>query len=205
MIRILDIAIYITQYHVDKPYSVTPMKLQKLLYYLKVWGLISGILYVPDKFEKWDYGPVNKEVYHRYKSYGKDPIPPDKVYQLKFGKAVKQFIDFILDCYSPLNAISLSLLTHSESPWVKTKKNYTISDQIIKSYYKTLPFAKNFPLDLENNPFYPVLTDLDYAFTTDMKSGRTESIMVYPSFKEYKKQFVDSYATIEKSYLNFNY
>ncbi|MBU0711516.1 DUF4065 domain-containing protein [bacterium] len=196
MSDILKIASYITQYHKGKPYSVTPMKLQKLLYYIKAWGLVSGDLYIPDKFKKWDYGPVNTTVYHHYKDHQNLPIPPSKDKKPEYSELEYQFIDFILDCYSPLNAISLSTMTHSEDPWINTPKDATISEDKMKSYYSSLAFAKNFPIDLHNKPFHPVLMLLDYSFTTDMKSGNTEDIMVYPSFVDYKQQFENSYTNI---------
>ncbi len=196
MLNIIKIASYVTQYHKGKPYPVTPMKLQKLLYYIKAWGLVSSDLYVPDAFKKWEYGPVNTKVYHSYKGFANSPIPPAENVQYDFSESEKQFIDFILDCYSPLNAISLSTMTHSEDPWIETPKNQTISESKMKAYYSGLSFAKNFPIDLYNKPFHPVLTLLDYSFTTDMKSGKTEDIMVYPSFAEYKKQFENSYTNI---------
>ncbi len=58
--------------------SVTPKKLQKLLYYLYAWGLVflnEDIDDLSDKvfsgeFEAWVHGPVNRDVYERYKPYG---------------------------------------------------------------------------------------------------------------------------------------
>jgi len=196
MSNILKIAAYITMYHAGKPYPVTPMKLQKLLYYIKAWGLVSGDLYIPDKFKKWDYGPVNKAVYYHYKDYHNLPIPPSKDTKPEFSELEHQFINFILDCYSPLNAISLSTMTHSEAPWINTPQDATISEEKMKAYYSGLAFAKNFPIDLYNKPFHPVLTLLDYSFTMDMKSGKTEDIMVYTSFADYKHQFENSYTNI---------
>jgi uncharacterized phage-associated protein len=196
MTNILDIASYITRYHRDKPYVVTPMKLQKLLYYIKAWGLVSGDLYIPDAFKKWEYGPVNTEVYHFYKDYVNSPIPPAENERNDFSESEKQFIDFILDSYSPLNAISLSTMTHAEEPWIKTPRNETINEGLMKSYYSDLSFAKNFPIDLYNKPFHPVLTLFDYSFTTDMKVSKTEDIMVYPSFADYKKQIENSYSNV---------
>ena len=205
MSDILKIAAYITQYHEGKPYSVTPLKLQKLLYYLKAWGLVSGDLNIPDEFKKWNYGPVNTTVYYHYKDYHNLPIPPSKNVKLGFSDLEHKFIDFILDCYSSLNAISLSTMTHSEDPWINTSQDATISEKKMKAYYSGLAFAKNFPIDLHNKPFYPVLTLLDYSFTTDMKSGKTEDIMVYPSFTEYKKQFENSYENIHEIKTTFSY
>lgn len=38
--------------------GISPMKLQKLMYYLKVWGLVVGTPLVASAFQKWTYGPV---------------------------------------------------------------------------------------------------------------------------------------------------
>jgi len=50
--------------------GLTNKKLQKLLYYVKAWGLVyfeDGI--IDDDFQAWVHGPVCSEVYNAYKSY----------------------------------------------------------------------------------------------------------------------------------------
>ncbi|EGT1937145.1 DUF4065 domain-containing protein, partial [Listeria monocytogenes] len=63
--------------------SMTPKKLQKMLYYAYAWTLtltnekeddLSNKLF-PEKFEAWVHGPVIPEIYHEYKRYGYTNIP----------------------------------------------------------------------------------------------------------------------------------
>ncbi|VAW43341.1 hypothetical protein MNBD_CHLOROFLEXI01-3020 [hydrothermal vent metagenome] len=42
----------------------------KLAYYVNVWTLVAGYPQIMDaQFEKWEHGPVNKELYNEYKAY----------------------------------------------------------------------------------------------------------------------------------------
>lgn len=55
--------------------KVTPMKLQKLLYYVCVkYAKETGDLLISEPFEVWPYGPVVPSVYSEFKPYGSSPI-----------------------------------------------------------------------------------------------------------------------------------
>lgn len=175
-------------YYIIKNYdSVSPMKLQKLLYYIKVWETVSGEHFLDAVFEKWKYGPVNEQVYQAYKKYGSQPIPKHDAKNVTLPTAVKKIINFILDCYAPYDAISLSAMTHEDEPWKKTPLNKPITGNAMLHYYSKLPFAKNFPFD-PHQPYYPLQTDLHYAYIFDMSEMDAESVSVFPSYNSYKKQ-----------------
>lgn len=57
--------------------ALTPMKLQKLLFFAQSWHLKvkgkSSPLF-DDNFARWKYGPVIPSLYHELKSYGSKPI-----------------------------------------------------------------------------------------------------------------------------------
>ena len=54
---------------------VTPMKLQKLLYYVCVkYVQDTGTTPIAEPFLVWKYGPVAPSVYAEFKSYGSKPI-----------------------------------------------------------------------------------------------------------------------------------
>ncbi len=179
-----DVAYYI----LSKYDNVTPLKLQKLLYYLKSWGLVAGEKLFNGKFEKWNYGPVNAEVYHKFKEFKSDAIvfAEGAKFKAPFKGQQKLTADFILDCYTQYSAATLSAMSHADLPWKNTKSGKVISDKSLLDYYSSLPFAKNFPLDLENKPFYSVPTDIHYAYIFDMSPEDAGSAQVHPSYKEYK-------------------
>ena len=54
---------------------VSPMKLQKRLYYVCVqYVKITGVYPIFERFEPWPYGPVIPSIYFEFKSYGSSPI-----------------------------------------------------------------------------------------------------------------------------------
>ena len=78
--------------------KVTPMKLQKLLYYVCVkYVKETGEMPVSEPFEVWQYGPVIPSVYHEFKSFRAAGInkfardakgeDPDRLYQLCLEQA----------------------------------------------------------------------------------------------------------------------
>lgn len=174
----------VRQFSHQSPGGITPMKLQKLLYYIKVWTLVAGQQFVHANFEHWDYGPVNRQVYNHYKSYGSNAISPSELDEPNISGVEKELVDFILENYISFDAFTLSAMTHIEEPWKKTQSNEPISDELIISYYRQQRFAKNFqPFDLSNNPFYPIE---NYSFIIDMAEKDAQEITEYPSYENYK-------------------
>lgn len=174
------------QFSKQSPDGITPMKLQKLLFYVKAWTLVAGYQLILEDFEHWDYGPVNRDIYNTYKGYGRQKIEIDQPERLNVASTEKDLIDFIIENYIKFDAFTLSAMTHTEEPWKQTSTNKVISHELIKSYYSKQRFAKNFhnALDLDNNPFYPLE---DYSFEMDMSTEDAEEISQYPSYKDYKK------------------
>lgn len=133
--------------------TITPMKLQKLVYCLHGWHLaITGKAAIDGKFEAWPYGPVEEELYHLFKAYRNKPIT--KYAQSWDGDEQKAFVvsqngnkefydilDFVLGRYMPLSATQLSAMTHMPgTPWSKTRDNHktTIQDELITEHFRAL-------------------------------------------------------------------
>lgn len=167
--------------------SVTPMKLQKLLYYMKVWGLVAGYDLVEADFEKWDHGPINRDVYQHFKSYGRSAIPKEDTLP-PFRGEKKAVADFIITCYAQYDALTLSSMAHKEDPWREADPNQVISETAMVGYYENQQFSLNFPFDPENGPFYPVDSDTDRGFTLDMNDSDAESVRVYDSYNKFVEQ-----------------
>lgn len=184
--QIQFLADYILQNFSRDNGGITHLKLQKLLFYVKAWSLVAGQPVLPAPFLKWSYGPVNPEIWEKFKHFKADviEIPMDLVQVQDAGE--KQLIDFIVENYADFHPLALSAMTHSEAPWKNTPRHSTIPEETIKSYYSAQLFAKNFPLD-ENKPFYPVISDMDSAFILDMSPQDALKSMVFPSYKEYKR------------------
>lgn len=187
--KISHLAYYILNNYSSVEGGITPLKLQKLLYYTKAWGLVSGEINVEGQFKAWKNGPVNGYIYHQFKEYGDQPIPKHEAGPVAPNK--KKLIDFILESYAHFDAITLSSMTHQEDPWKKAAKNEVITDQTIKEFYSHQPFANNFPIS-EDKPYYPVYTDFMHSFTFDFEEGDKAKEIVFDSFEEYKQMMKDS-------------
>lgn len=174
----------VSQFSQQSPDGITHMKLQKLLYYIKVWTTVAEQELVSASFEHWDYGPVNREIYNSYKEYGRNVIDPTQLDPVHIDEPERCLVDFIVENYIKFDVFTLSAMTHMEEPWKKTPRNNSISSNLIKSYYCGQYFANNFrPFDLSNNEFYPLN---NYSFTVDMTEKDAEEITKYSSYEAYK-------------------
>ncbi|HEX6981324.1 MAG TPA: type II toxin-antitoxin system antitoxin SocA domain-containing protein [Balneolaceae bacterium] len=194
--KISHLAYYIIEKYSSIEGGITPLKLQKLLYYTKAWGLVAGEDLVNGQFKAWKNGPVNGYIYHQFKEYGDQSIPVKNEAGPVPAKE-KGLIDFILESYVYFDALTLSAMTHEEQPWEVTPKNEVIGDEIIKEYYSKQSFAKNFPL-ADNKPYHPVYTDFMYSFIFDFQEDDEAKEIVFDSFDEYKQMMKQSKEELKK-------
>lgn len=163
------------------PKQVSPMKLQKLMYYCYVWQMVANEKKFDASFEAWPHGPVEPEIYKEYKEFGRNPVSVSQVPNLN-----EPLLDFIMDSYSVYSAIELSKTTHMESPWKKYKDTgEVIPDHELVAYYSQQVFAKNFPLG-EGKTYYPPKTSSHYSFTFDMEK---EYVPEFESLEAYLNNF----------------
>lgn len=144
--------------------SITPLKLQKLLYYAH--GYYSGAYgrpLVEEPFEAWQYGPVSPTIYHEFKGFGNAPITRlaeefdwdaedniPVVADFDTDSNVRRIVNWVWQQYSKFPATTLSEMTHREgSPWDKTMKantfglkNLDIDQQVIHEHFAPLTKRK---------------------------------------------------------------
>lgn len=161
------------------------MKLQKLLYYVKCWSMVAKQPLIDENFEAWAYGPVNPEVYHRFKGYGNQPIPASGIAPSIFHDYL---VNFIADSYAIYSATELSRTTHTEEPWkhaiASGRENAPIEDWSIINYYSKQSFAKNFPL-LPGADYIAPSTNASAAYFFDISSDEAETFNTYVSIDQY--------------------
>ena len=75
----------------------------------------------------------------RDKKYESNPIPIEDVInsKLKLSGKEKELINEVYSIYGQFSAWKLKDMTHQESPWKNTKRNYTISDEEMKNFFIT--------------------------------------------------------------------
>jgi len=114
---------------------ITPLKLQKLLYYVQSITLqIFGKPAFKNKIFAWTHGPVVEEIYQIYKKQGKTPINSKKNIK-DIGIAFDKILDVVIKSYGQIEAVRLISLTHEEDPWKNTARGEEISLEKIKEYF----------------------------------------------------------------------
>ena len=104
-------------------FDVTPLKLQKLLYYCQGYSLaLTGKTAFSEKVEAWDNGPVVESVYQEYKKYSGGIIPIGSIKPAEaLNDTLKSIVDLVLADKGKYSGYTLAKATHRETPW---RKNY---------------------------------------------------------------------------------
>jgi uncharacterized phage-associated protein len=138
--------------------ALTPMKLQKLIYFAHGWHL--ALLQKPlidERIQAWEFGPVIRTVYDEFKGFGRGPITgrADTIVmrdsELSFFRPeipesdsqTRGLLDRVWEVYKDHSAYQLSALTHETgSPWAKAYsanpgvRNLTIDDDDIRAFFE---------------------------------------------------------------------
>ena len=110
--------------------GVSPLKLQKLLYYAQVWFFVkhNNRLFSSD-IKAWKYGPVVPDIWQLFKFIRRtDRIPPKKLDYYITPHELTNHLQEVCDAYSHLSGSQLVDLTHNELPW-KLSRIGLLSDQ----------------------------------------------------------------------------
>lgn len=137
---IKDVAIYTGLSLITKGLTVSPLKLQKMLYYEQSWFMAFGgrqNTLFPDVPEAWVNGPVYHDIYFEYKDRTQnmcdhlkssdftegDPIEALQFYykRLNLGTEYSELIESVITMYGSKTQNQLIFMTHSERPWAETR------------------------------------------------------------------------------------
>jgi len=148
-VSIHDVAKYI----LESKEQMTTIKLQKLCFYVHAWYLVANSDPIfPDTFEAWANGPVNTSLYESHRQmYSITASGLGVGNSSTLSEDQKRFIDAVMTAYHPLTAAQLSLLTHSEKPWIAARQGLSegsyssnpISNDEIRDFYKALNRSKS--------------------------------------------------------------
>ena len=133
----------------DPIITLTPMKLQKLLYYFYGYCRVEcGRKPFNEDFQGWQFGPVLLSVYYEFQAFRTNNITKyatdamGDVYFIdpsdKNSREVLAVLDEVWDKYQNYGAIQLSEMTHQpNTPWSKAVRNgaSTLSDDDIVSFF----------------------------------------------------------------------
>jgi len=149
------------QYLLHKCGDITPLALQKALYYVQgFFFAFEGRFLFEEDCEAWVHGPVYRDVYYKYSSYLFNPI--EKVEELDesvFTTAEKVILDSVIKNFCCYSGKTLERFTNQEKPWLVTRGNLpvdepsdkVISKELIGSYFTAVKKKYNMlnPGDIE--------------------------------------------------------
>ncbi len=144
--------------------DLSPMKLQKLIYFAHGWALVvfGGGGLIEEDIQAWPYGPVIQSIYHEFKIFGNERIGKKAEeafygggYALGFSEPeidpddqeANNLINRIWEVYGSFTPIQLSNMTHDPgTPWDQILKQHDgnlprdlpISNELICSYFTSL-------------------------------------------------------------------
>jgi uncharacterized phage-associated protein len=139
--------------------AITPMALQKIVYFCHVWALIElGRPLVKHSFEAWEHGPVLQYLYREFKRFGSSPIRGranranrltgrEEIVSYAFDAATVDLLTRVVAIYGRLSAAVLRELTHAPGgPWDrawhhggKINPGMRIDDRDAESFYTHIP------------------------------------------------------------------
>ena len=139
--QIVDVAKYIALSSLTKQITVSPLKLQKLLYYAQAWSMVFGgreNQLFADVPEAWVNGPVYPVIYEMWKDYGMcdhlsyedfgttKESAMDAFKQLSNSMSMTEnergLLEQIVLMYGTKTQNQLIYLTHSEKPWCEMRE-----------------------------------------------------------------------------------
>lgn len=117
--------------------SMSPKKLQKILYYAYSWTLTLenedinnlDVKLFDEEFEAWVHGPVIPKVYYDYRDYGYQDIPRFTGEVPEFDTDIESVLEQVWDVYGGYSGNELENLTHQESPWINAREGFGILDR----------------------------------------------------------------------------
>lgn len=141
--------------------AVSPLALQKIVYFCHVWTLIRlGKPLVRHSFEAWEHGPVLQYLYREFNRFGAAPVRErarrvspytgrEEVVGYVLDTATSQLLRQVVGFYSRLDAGALVDLTHAPGgPWDqvwnhggKINPGMRIDNRDIERFYARIPTA----------------------------------------------------------------
>lgn len=133
-------------YLISQCRDITPLALQKLLYYTQGFNKVfNGEYMFTEDCEAWIHGPVYRGIYEKYKSCGygiMDYIDKKEVTNFLSSRDL-EILDVIVDCFGIYSGKVLEKMTHAETPWQKTRgelaldeySNRVIDKELIEQYF----------------------------------------------------------------------
>lgn len=156
-----DKMLMVISYIFDQLDEVSPLALQKLLYFIQGESFaLYGRPIFSESCQAWVHGPVYPEIYYLFKDFKFNPIDDVRFAILKGIESrlthEEYFvIDLVLNTFGKRIAKDLEKITHEEYPWKLARAGY-LDDEPSRE-----------PILLENIKTYYIQKNIEYGFSTE--------------------------------------
>ena len=161
LFSVSDKMLRVISYLFEKLEEITPLMLQKLLYFIQGESYaLNGKPMFFEKCQAWVHGPVYPEVYDMFRDFKYNPID-DARFTIFEGtedeltEEERRVIDLVINTFGEYSGKVLERITHKEKPWQLARKGY--SDNI----------PSNTPIRMEDIEDYYIEKNADYDFSTE--------------------------------------
>ncbi|MDO4298199.1 MAG: DUF4065 domain-containing protein [Lachnospiraceae bacterium] len=152
LFSVSDKMLRVISYVFESLEEVTPLMLQKLLYFIQgIYYVLFGRPMFVEDCEAWIHGPVYPEVYDLFKDFKYNPID-DARFAILDGKVdeltedERKVITLVVNTFGLYGGKVLERITHNETPWQNARKGYgdhvpskePLSKESIKIYYESV-------------------------------------------------------------------
>lgn len=149
LFAVSDKMLGVIAYLFEKLEEVTPLMLQKLLYFVQgVSFTLNRKPMFPENCQAWIHGPVYPEVYYMFNDFKYNPIEDARFAILdgSVGRLTEKecrVIDLVVNTFGEYGGKVLERITHEEEPWKLARKGYAynvpsheqIRKEDIEAYY----------------------------------------------------------------------
>ena len=175
LFSVSDKMLRVISYIFQKLGEVTPLMLQKLLYFIQgVYSALYGKPIFEEDCRAWIHGPVYPEVYDLFRDFKYNPIDDARFALLEgtedaLTEDEKRIIDLVVNTFGMYGGKVLEKITHNEDPWMEARRGYgddipsneLLPKDRIMNYY--IHINQKYGIDTENGLHTYIRDMLDKA------------------------------------------
>lgn len=130
LFSVSDKMLRVIAYVFKKLEEVTPLMLQKLLYFIQgVYSVLYGKPIYAEDCRAWIHGPVYPEVYDLFRDFKYNPIDDARFALLERNEDAltddeRKAVDLVINTFGMYGGKVLEKITHNEDPWIEARKGY---------------------------------------------------------------------------------
>lgn len=130
LFSVSDKMLQVIAYIFERLEEVTPLMLQKLLYFIQgIYSALYGKPIFEEDCRAWVHGPVYPEVYELFRDFKYNPIDDARFALLEGTEEAltddeRRVVDLVLNTFGIYGGKVLERITHNEEPWMEARKGY---------------------------------------------------------------------------------